>query len=754
MRCNRVFMAFALLVVLGLSIGPQAATADGIDNAFSGTIQLVNGLFVSSMQDPVTPVQPVQPEQPVQPVGPQDAPAISDTGTVWGGGISLVDLPTELAVSQVGGVAQGEESAYLGSTDVGNLLEESGGTNNVFLFTRSPISNEPRVRGYRYAQIRNTVNGAAFFPMRPDLDTPLSRIDSSIIDEVLIVDGPYNVRLGPGFTFVDVRLKDTPRSRCGTFGGRTALGYDVNGAGIYGNQMFEGGGADYGWRIGYVHRTGADYFDGNGNRIAASHNVRNWDLGFGYDLSPCDSLEVTYLRNDLTGIDMPSQINDLRSLTSDSFLARYISEYKQYYDRLAVTAWYNNGFFEGIPAADSKDGVIAALGINWLTRGWNRTGGLRMAMSWGDARRGQVTLGTDFTHVKQRYTELDVIPGNVPPESYFGLSPAEQNDLGLFADATLPLNHRLTLKAGGRIDWVGSASAGRDILPDASFTPNPIGGEFQDFTLGAGYLTAEYTLNRELTATAGFGMAQRAPTPSDLFLADAPYLSILQQGGLMWFRGNPNLAKETSQQVDVGLRAEYSDFQGGIRGFYSRIDDFITYTNLGADPSFPGYGAFTVNRDATLSGFELYGDYELNRRLTPFGSLVYVEGRDEILNEPLWGVPPLQGVVGLRLNDRRGGQRWGLEYRARIVADQNRLSSVGIQATGVVGELPTQGFVTHDVRGYYRLNQALTFIAGVENLGDAFYLEHLDSRLNLNSLALNGVYRRGSNAYFMIQAEY
>jgi len=68
--------------------------------------------------------------------------------------------------------------------------------------------------------------------------------------------------------------------------------------------------------------------------------------------------------------------------------------------------------------------------------------------------------------------------------------------------------------------------------------------------------------------------------------------------------------------------------------------------------------------------------------------------------------------------------------------------------------LPTQGFVTHDVRGYYRLNQALTFIAGVENLGDAFYLEHLDSRLNLNSLALNGVYRRGSNAYFMIQAEY
>ena len=729
-----------------LSIGSQAR-ADGV---FSDSIRLVNGWFVSAMQEPVSPVQPVQPEQPVTPVGDLASASPSDFGSVWGGGISLAGLPTELAAAQVGGVAQGEEAAFLGSTDVGSLLEESGGTSNVFLYTRSPISNEPRIRGYRYAQIRSTVNGAAFFPMRPDLDTPLSRIDSSIIDEVLIVDGPYSVRLGPGFTFIDVRLKDTPRSRCGTFGGQTALGYDVNGAGIYGNQMFEGGGADYGWRIGYVHRTGSDYFDGNGNRIAASHNVRNWDLSFGYDLSPCDSIEFTYLRNDLTGIDMPSQINDLRSLTSDSFMARYISEYKRYYDRLAVTAWYNNGNFEGIPAAVSKDPLIGAFNINWLTRGWNRTGGIRTAMSWGDARSGQVTLGTDFTHVKQRYTELDMIFG---APSYFGLSPAEQNDLGVFADAALPLNHRLTLKAGGRIDWVANSSAGRGISQDGSFTPQATPVDFQDFTLGAAYLTAEYMLNRELTATAGFGMAQRAPTPTDLF-AYSPYLSILQPGGLIWVTGNPGLVKETAHQVDLGLRAEYSDFQGGIRGFYSWVDDFITYTDNGPG-GFPGAGVLTRNRDATLAGFEVYGDWKVNRRLTPFGSLSYVEGRDQIFNEPLWGVPPLQGILGLRLTDRCGGQRWGLEYRARVVADQNRISTFSNAAgIGSVYELPTQGFVTHNIRGYYRLNQALTFIAGVENFGDAFYLEHLDSRLNLNDLTLNGVYRRGSNAYFMVQAEY
>ena len=31
------------------------------------------------------------------------------------------------------------------------------------------------------------------------------------LDDVAIIRGPYNVRLGPGFSFIDVSLRDTPR---------------------------------------------------------------------------------------------------------------------------------------------------------------------------------------------------------------------------------------------------------------------------------------------------------------------------------------------------------------------------------------------------------------------------------------------------------------------------------------------------------------------------------------------------------------
>jgi len=767
MRSTLTRLAFATLAG-GVFTLSQSLGADPVDDSTQYVIQTLDGalVYTTAYQDPVAPVQPIQPEQPIGTNAEFASVGPSDSGSVWGGGVSLAGLPTNtnVAASPVASVVQGQEAAYLGTTDVGDLMEVSGGTSNVMLFSRSPISNEPRIRGYRYAQIRNTVNGVPYFPIRPDLDTPLSRIDSSIIEDVVIIDGPYSVRLGPGFSFVDVRLKDTPRSRCGTFGGRTAASYDTNGQGWYAAQMFEGGGNNYGFRVGYVQRTGIDYFDGGGNRIAARHNVRNWDMSFGYDLSPCASLEFTYLRNDLTGVDMPSQITDLDFLTSDALSIRYVAENGYYYDQMVISSWYNESAFNGLPSNQSKDPRLARgdnfspftpYGVVFNTSGRNQSTGCRTQVSWGQADSGQVTVGADITYVKQSYLERDNFDFASAPAGFYcyGLSPAEQADAGMFADMVLPLSYRLSIKGGGRIDWMSSSSLGRR-LDRATGTPIQQGQEFQSFVLGSGYLNAEYRINRELTGVVGFGVAQRAPTPTDLY-ADLPYLSILQTGGLFFPDGNTGLVKETAHQIDVGLKADYADFQGGMRGFYSWVNDFITYDNTFIH-SISSVGADTVNQDSVLAGGELYGDLKLNNRLTPFGSLAYVVGRNMILDQPLWGVPPLQGIVGLRLTDSYGGSRWGVEYRARIVAPQNRLGLfvTNGQNPGAAAEIRTPGFVTHDVRAYYRVNEMITLIAGIENFGDAQYLEHLDSRLNLNDLSLGGVFRRGSNGYFLVQMEY
>ena len=62
-------------------------------------------------------------------------------------------------------------------------------------------------------------------------------------------------------------------------------------------------------------------------------------------------------------------------------------------------------------------------------------------------------------------------------------------------------------------------------------------------------------------------------------------------------------------------------------------------------------------------------------------------------------------------------------------------------------EIATPGFATVDMRAYRRFGNWLT-TAGVENMTDRFYREHLDYRSGL------GVFRPGVNFYFGAELTY
>ena len=54
-------------------------------------------------------------------------------------------------------------------------------------------------------------NGAYWFPVREDLDSMLSKIDPGMIQDVIVIPGPYGLRYGPGIDFIDIITADTPR---------------------------------------------------------------------------------------------------------------------------------------------------------------------------------------------------------------------------------------------------------------------------------------------------------------------------------------------------------------------------------------------------------------------------------------------------------------------------------------------------------------------------------------------------------------
>jgi outer membrane receptor protein involved in Fe transport len=278
-----------------------------------------------------------------------------------------------------------------------------------------------------------------------------------------------------------------------------------------------------------------------------------------------------------------------------------------------------------------------------------------------------------------------------------------------------------------------------------------------------------------LTANVGFGLAQRPPTLTELY-AMRPFESVLQQG-LNRIQGYPLLNPERLKQIDVGLQARNDRFRGGVRGFYSWIDDYITSQGIAVDPTSSSdriSSVFINTPEATLAGGEVFGEWDAAANLSIFGSVMYVEGTNRTLNERLFGapsapapagssqgsffgrsafdqaigeealpqIPPLESRLGFRIHDSGDDRRWEIEFSTRIVDAQNRV------AGGSLLEQPTPGFATYDLRGYWRPYQNLALIGGLLNIGDKLYREHLDNR------AGNQLYQPGLSGYAGLEVTY
>lgn len=681
-------------------------------------------------------------------------------------GQERVDLSAAPGSSVVGG----GESQIRSTSDAGSLLGKSLGTTGVQLQKRNPVTAEPRVRGLHVGQTVTSVDGAYWFPARQDLDTMLSKIDAGIIRDIVVLKGPYSVRYGPGFSFIDVATKGSPRYDMGyEWHARSSLNYQTNGEQWYSRETILAGDSTWGARIGYGHRTGSDYDTGDDIEMPASFNVRDVDAAFGYDLSENSRIEFDYIRLDETDTEFPGQIFDINFLVTDGFSARYELNNQCYFDSFTIATWYNRTRFEGDAQGSGKRRLIpelnpsttpgGALGLIGFTDVDQMSTGFSAATTWGESGCPQLTLGVDLRYLEQELKEID------DSEAFAGSFPiprSHHSNPGIFVEQVTPLTDRLKLRSGARVDWVSTNLEGDPRGRTRDELRGVIGSESfnQHFQLFSAYLTADYDLNCEWTLSGGFGHAERPPTLTELY-AFTPFLAILQQG-FTSPAGELGLDPERLWQIDASLRGDYGRLRLGANGFYAWIDDYITFENAGPIGGVPAeQNALVVlflNTDlATLSGGELYAEYDWNDWITPFANMSYVEGRDHSRSgnsfgagdrsgfaseeEPLPMIGPLEARAGLRLHDPCEQPHWGLELAARMVARQDRV------ATSLL-EQETAGFTTWDLRGFWRANDSVVLVTGVENFTDKDFREHLDLRTG------NGVFQPGINFYFGVEWAY
>jgi len=690
-------------------------------------------------------------------------------------------------------VILGVEAKIRGAADSGSLLGTTPAAIGVGVQRRTPIYSDPRIRGGRVGRL--AASGSYWVPARIDLDTMLSKFDSSQIADIVIIKGPYSAQHGPGFSFMEVELLGAPRfDELTNREGSTRLEYNSNGEQWHGRQMLVGGDKDWGYRFGYSHRTGNDYTAGDGTKIPASYNSRTFDFTYGRDLTEGSSFEFTYIRLDQTDVEFPGMAFDMDYLVTDGFEGKYFATDHGWSDSLQVDLWHNNTRFRGDSLNPSKHlqfPLLALFDYQGVTNVDSESQGFKVASTWEKSDDREVTAGVDLRHVEQQLDEVASgrIGFNVFTDANSPVPESESVNPGLFVEQITQSSDELSIRTGGRIDFVNTQvladpadlqslglqtpqSSLSDILGSDAFD--------QSFTLLMAYVSAQRQIDDERRLDVSFGYAERAPSLTELYAAE-PFMFLLQNG-MNTVTGDPTLAKERRLQLDIGLSVERDRMRGKANTFFAWVNDYITFENIGAFVGPPAgeveqVALKYVNTDlAYLSGIEFYGEYDWKDNITLFGSVSYTHGEDQSRNgsfatdpatpgnpsqqvpgfdrghfsgitgdnlEALPSIMPLESTVGIRLHSGGALPKWGVELSSRLVDDQKRVAHSLLEST-------SPGFTVFDLSAYYRHKENVTFWFGAHNFTNRHYREHLDFR----SPSGSSVYQPGSSFFVSMETTY
>ncbi|ENX71701.1 TonB-dependent copper receptor [Acinetobacter sp. CIP 102143] len=247
-------------------------------------------------------------------------------------------------------------------------------------------------------------------------------------------------------------------------------------------------------------------------------------------------------------------------------------------------------------------------------------------------------------------------------------------------------------------------------------------GKNRKDTLASGFIRIEKTLPEHgLKTYAGLGYVERTPDFWELYSTSTDRgVGSTDMMGMTTYRmldNLDNLNNERTAQLDLGLQAEHGAWSAWASVYAGLIKDFILLEYNTPDKRKP----LARNVDATIAGAEAGVGYQFTDHFQADLSTMYAWGENTSDHRALPQIAPLEGRLNLRYVD----EKYSLGLLWRAVAKQNRIS---LNEGNVVGYdmNASKAFDTLAVNGTYKLTDAVDVSAGIDNLLDKAYTEHLN----------------------------
>lgn len=448
-----------------------------------------------------------------------------------------------------------------------------------------------------------------------------------------------------------------------------------------------------------------DYKDGNSNRIPSKWNKWNGDMALGWTPDEDTLVELTagkgdgesryagrsmdgsQFRRESLGVRFEkSNIGEIFQKFETNVYYNYADHVMDNYSLRSSVSGMSEGMADGGTAGAIDAGMSMGMNMPMAMEVDRRTVGARMMGTW-EWTDMELKSGAD-TQLNTHRNKMD----------NGWVKDARFHDYGLFSELTWSSTDSSKVVGGVRLDRVlvdnfsGKGSSERaDPLP-------------------GGFVRFEHNLaEMPLMLYAGVGYTERFPDYWELF---SPTYG--PDGTTDAF---DKVKTEKTTQIDMG--AQYSDKRTNawISAYIGRVNDFILFRY---DPNY-AHISQVDNVNATIMGGEAGVSYQLTDNWKTDASLAYSWGRNTNDGTPLPQIPPLEARLGLSWESGN----WSSTGLVRLVSSQHQ---VAINEGNVVGKDfdSSSGFAVVSANAAYRVNNYFKVSAGVDNLLDKDYSEHLN----------------------------
>lgn len=591
-----------------------------------------------------------------------------------------------------------------GINTIDELISKSPG---LTVIKRGNYASEPVLRGLNSDRIYITIDGMKIQSACTDkMDPVTSYAETGNLESIEISKGSFscgkclNKQAG-----IDLKLKDAATSNKLKLSGSLGAGYltAANGRNIETRISIES--KKYGTTANFVYKANGDYTSGDGTVVKYS-GYNKINLANSNIFTPLKNLTIKadLLYDYAWNIGYPALTMDVK--TAEAVLA-------------GISFKINNL----TQALKSMEGRLYYNSVNHVMDDTHRDNRIKMDMPGLTKTKGiyvstnlftgsiNTDIKFDATTTTARAEMTMYVPGSAP---MFMLTwpDVKKNEYVISVNSKRNFGTQFLFTAGGSLSLINSSI--EDILGYGElsvFYPSFSGTDSRPaYSIAAGFnmMISNY-LNTELNY---------AYNSRDLSISEQYAFYIFNRLDAYDYIGDPFLKNEKSHQIELTLKYNRDRFKTYISLFTYRFSDYIIgITDNNLSPMTEGANGVKIYSNiptASLTGFESTIEAGITGKLNLVNTVQYTRGTDNSGNS-LPQVPPLMGTTALRFSDGK----ISLQTEAIWAAAQNNFSIK-------YGETRTPSFAIFNFRVSYKILNYLTLNAGIENVLNKNYYEHLD----------------------------